>query len=94
MRGTERTPRHPAALPAPPGQQYPPRAGERKTVPNPTVGRDGYPKGTGSTSRSFFGVCRWRCVSRQARLHGTRRTPVGRDDLGAPIPATMTDKAG
>ena len=28
------------------------------------VGRD-YPKGTGSTYRSCFAVCRWRCVSRR-----------------------------
>ena len=25
-----------------------------------TVGADAYPKGTGSTSRSYLAVCRWR----------------------------------
>ena len=47
-----------------PGIIQRPRPAERHSASATPVGRD-YPKGTGSTYRSFFAVCRWRYVSRQ-----------------------------
>ena len=65
-----------------------------KGIGKPSVGRD-YPKGTGSTIRSCFAVCRWRCVSprgihRSRRLIGTRFLPP---PVGAAAPAARTPAA-
>ena len=65
-----------------------------KGIGKPSVGAAAYPKGTGSTIRSFFAVYRWRCPpqqvnnTRQPRLHGTRsqhppRLPPGGEGVGA-----------
>ena len=50
-----------------------------------SVGRD-CPKGTGSTYRSCFAVCRWRCVSRLAGWRGCGRAGAA---LGAPFLALL-----
>ncbi len=47
-----------------------------------------YPKGTGSTGRSCFAVCRWRCSARTPP--GNTHQFVGADDSVRPVPAPAT----
>ena len=55
-----------------------------RTVTILFVGADAYPKGTGSTFRSFFAVCRWRypkgtCSGSRSYLAGRHWRPAARD---------------